>query len=163
MSFIEELKRRNVFKVGIAYVVAAWLLLQLTEVLTELLEIGPEVGKIVIVLLIVGFFPAVFFAWAFELTPEGIKRESEIDRSASIAPQTGRKLNHAIIAMLALVAAYFFWESRYKHESNKPVETAQVVPAATAVQAEADPTPEDKQKSIVVLPFLNMRWSQCLT
>jgi TolB-like protein len=156
LSFINELKRRNVFRVGVAYVVAAWLLLQLTEVLTELLEIGPEVGKIVIVLLIVGFFPAVFFAWAFELTPEGIKRESEIDRSASIAPQTGRKLNHAIVAMLVLVAAYFFWESRYKEVEQEAGETAQVIPATAPEQAEAEPAPANTQKSIVVLPFLNM-------
>ena len=93
MSFFAELKRRNVVKVGIAYVVASWLLLQLTEVLTELLELDTDVGKIVILLLIVGFVPALIFAWAFELTPEGIKRESEVDRSQSITPQTGRKLD----------------------------------------------------------------------
>ncbi|MDX1460750.1 MAG: hypothetical protein R3348_06800, partial [Xanthomonadales bacterium] len=154
MSFIEELKRRNVFKVGVAYVVAAWLLLQLTEVLTELLEIGPEVGKIVIVLLIIGFFPAVIFAWAFELTPEGIKRESEVDRSQSIAPQTGRKLNAAIIALLALVAAYFFWESRFKQVPGVQLEQAATSPVVA--EAPEEVFTRETTKSIVVLPFLNM-------
>ena len=83
MSLFEELKRRNVFRVGIAYAVAAWLILQLTEVLTELLELDTDIGKIVILLLVVGFVPALIFAWAFELTPEGIKREKEVDRSRS--------------------------------------------------------------------------------
>ena len=93
MSLINELKRRNVFKVTIAYAVAAWLLLQLTDVLIGLLALPDMVGKVVIVFLIIGFPVAVFFAWAFELTPEGIKREHEVDRSQSTAPGTGKKLN----------------------------------------------------------------------
>ena len=116
MSLIAELKRRNVFKVGIAYVVASWLLLQLTEVLTELLEIGPEVGKIVIVLLIVGFVPALIFAWAFEMTPEGIKREHEVDRTQSVTQQTGRKLDFTIIGIMAVALGYFVWESRFQDD-----------------------------------------------
>jgi len=104
MSLFNELKRRNVFKVGIAYAVASWLLLQMTEVLTQLLEIGPEAGKIVIGLLIIGIVPALIFAWAFEMTPEGIKREKDVDRSESVTPQTGTKLNRLIIGMLVLIA-----------------------------------------------------------
>ena len=64
MSFFDELKRRNVVRVGIAYIVASWLILQLTEVLTELMELESDIGKIVIILLIVGFIPALIFAWA---------------------------------------------------------------------------------------------------
>ena len=153
MSFFEELKRRNVFRVGIAYGVASWLLLQLTEVLTELLEIGPEVGKIVIVLLIVGFIPALIFAWAFEMTPEGIKREKDVDPQQSITSNTGRKLDRAIIGMLVLVAGYFIWESRFKEDTAQPAKTIAVEPKPElAAAAEA----VNKQKSIVVLPFVNM-------
>ncbi len=90
MSLIAELKRRNVFRVGVAYVVAAWLILQLTEVLSELMDLESDVGKIVIILLVVGFVPALIFAWAFELTPEGIKRESAVDPGESITHVTGR-------------------------------------------------------------------------
>jgi TolB-like protein len=153
MSFLQELKRRNVFRVGIAYSVASWLLLQLTEVLIELLEIGPEVGKIVIVLLIVGLIPALILAWAFEMTPEGVKREKDVDRSQSITPKTGHTLDRAIIGMLALVAGYFIWESRFKADNSEPaivvVSTPVAAPAVVVAAAE-------QQKSIVVLPFVNM-------
>ena len=74
MSLITELKRRNVFKVAIAYVVTAWLLLQLTDVLIDLLSLPAMVGKVTIAFLVIGFPLALFFAWAFELTPDGIKR-----------------------------------------------------------------------------------------
>ncbi len=157
MSFFAELKRRNVFRVGIAYVVAAWLLLQLTEVLTELLELSTEVGKLVIVLLVIGFVPVLIFAWAFELTPEGLKREHEVDRTQSITRQTGRKLDFTIIGMLALVAAYFIWESRFMH---RPVQqSAAVAPAEAPAEPTADrpqsATPAPRQRSIAVLPFAN--------
>ena len=92
MSLFNELKRRNVFRVGIAYLVAAWVLLQLTEVLTELLDLPDVFGRAIILFLAIGFPIALFFAWAFELTPEGIKREHEVDRSQSITAQTGRAL-----------------------------------------------------------------------
>ncbi len=155
MSFFNELKRRNVFKVGIAYLVASWLLLQLTEVLTELLEIGPEAGKIVILLLIIGFVPAVIFAWAFEMTPEGIKREKDVDRSQSVTPQTGRKLDYVIIGMLVAVAGYFIWESRFREETPEPVQIVATEPA-TASAPETPAVAVDERKSIVVLPFVNM-------
>ena len=74
MSLFTELKRRNVFRVGLTYVVASWLLLQLTEVLMEILELPSQVGKTVLLLLIVGLVPALILARAFELTPEGIRR-----------------------------------------------------------------------------------------
>ena len=80
MSFFEELKRRNVVRVGIAYVIAAWLLLQLTEVLVELLDLPDVAGRFIILLLLVGFVPALIFAWAFEMTPDGLKREKDVDR-----------------------------------------------------------------------------------
>jgi TolB-like protein/Flp pilus assembly protein TadD len=156
VSFFAELKRRNVVRVGIAYVVASWLLLQLTEVLTELLELGPEVGKIVIVLLIVGFVPALIFAWAFELTPEGIRRESEVDRSESITPDTGKRLNALIMIMLAVTAGYFIWESRFR--SAPAPESAPVVAEAEPAEPAPDAPAEapEQEKSIVVLPFVNM-------
>ena len=102
MSIITELKRRNVFRVSLAYVVAAWLLLQLTDVLVQLLGLSAMIGKTVVALLIIGFPVALFLAWAFELTPEGIKREHEVDRSQSVTPDTGKKLNNAILVMMAL-------------------------------------------------------------
>ena len=112
MSFFEELKRRNVIRVGIAYVVGAWLLLQLTEVLIELLDLPGEAGKYVILILVIGFPLALFFAWAFEMTPEGVKREADVDRSKSISRETGHKLDRSIIAILALALAFFIYVLR---------------------------------------------------
>ena len=95
MSFIDELKRRNVIKVGIAYVIVAWVVLQIADVLFPILTLPDWAIRLVAGLLIVGFPLALFFAWAFELTPEGIKREREVDRSQSITRSTGHKLNFA--------------------------------------------------------------------
>ncbi len=102
LSLFNELKRRNVFRVGVAYVVAAWLLLQLTEVLVGLLGLPENAGKYVILLLVIGFPVSLFLAWAFELTPEGIKKEKDVDRSQSITHVTRRKLDYFIIAVLVL-------------------------------------------------------------
>ena len=144
MSLFEELKRRNVFRVGIAYLVGAWLLLQLTEVLTELLELSTDIGKIVIVLLIVGFIPALIFAWAFEMTPDGIKREKDIDRSQSITTQTGRKLNHLIIGVLVVAVSLLLADKFLLRSSTT---TPEEVPVAAEV---AD------TNSVAVLPFVDM-------
>ncbi|MEM9301839.1 MAG: adenylyl cyclase, partial [Pseudomonadota bacterium] len=154
MSFLGELQRRNVIKVAVAYLVAAWLLLQVTEVLVELLELPTSAGRFVIMLLALGFFPALLFAWIYELTPEGIKRESEIDRTDSITPQTGRKLNVAIIGMLVATAGYFFWESRLKDDVPAPAPTVAAESPAPAPDAVEDAPPQ--VQSIAVLPFVNM-------
>ena len=110
MSIFAELKRRNVFRVGIAYVVGGWLLLQLTDVLSQLLALPEVVGRIIVLLVAIGLPVALFFAWAFEMTPEGVKREQDVDRSQSITPQTGRKLNNTILVMMALAIAYLLFD-----------------------------------------------------
>jgi len=97
MSFFNELKRRNVFRVGIAYTVTAWLLIQVTDIVFPRIGLPESAVTLVIALLAVGFIPALIFAWAFEMTPDGIKREKDVDRVRSITPQTGRKLDRMII------------------------------------------------------------------
>jgi TolB-like protein/Flp pilus assembly protein TadD len=148
MSLIAELKRRNVFRVGVAYVVAAWLILQLTEVLSELMELESDVGKIVIILLVVGFVPALIFAWAFELTPEGIKRESAVDPDESITHVTGRKFDFAIIGLLVIAVLFMFVDNYVLDAEPEPAEViAEQVPPAE---------PIEREKSIAVLPFANL-------
>ena len=95
MSLIQELKRRNVIRVGVLYLVAAWLLLQLTDVLSSLLSVPESAGSTVVLLLILGFFPVLIFSWVYEMTPEGLRREVDIDRSQSVTPDTGEKNKHA--------------------------------------------------------------------
>jgi len=110
MSFVRELKRRNVFRVGIAYLVVAWLILQFSDVLISMLDLPHWIGRGVIFVLIVGFPVAVLMAWAFELTPDGIKRDSEVDRGDTGGAVPGRKLDFVIIGALVLALGYFVWE-----------------------------------------------------
>jgi TolB-like protein len=154
MSFFEELKRRNVIRVGIAYAVASWLLLQLTEVLIELLELSPVAGKYIFLFLVIGFVPALIFAWAFEMTPEGLKREKDVDRSESIAPQTGRKLDRTIIVVLLLALVWFAFD-KFKPEkrSGSITQSEQVAGNLQPKVIEPDPFSEP---SIAVLPFTDM-------
>ena len=161
MSFFEELKRRNVVRVGIAYAVAAWVLLQMFDVIGEILELPDWGGKLILALLVIGFFLALFFAWAFELTPEGIKREHEVDRSQSVTPQTGKKLNNTILVLMAVAIAYLLVDKFYlsQHLEKIGAEGAQqtVSQPAAPTPPPAEPavrTTLDRQ-SIAVLPFDN--------
>jgi len=146
MSFFQELKRRNVFRVGIAYVVTSWLLMQVTDLVFPRIGLEDSAVTLVFALLAIGFIPALIFAWAFELTPEGLKKEKDVDRSQSITQTTGRKLDFAIIAVLVVALGYFAYDK------------FAVAPASVAEpeqQSEAA-APAVNEKSIAVLPFVNM-------
>ena len=148
MSLFAELKRRNVFRVGIAYAVTSWLLIQVTDILLETIGAPPWVMQTMFVVLGVGFVITLFFAWAFELTPEGVKREAEVDRSQSIVQHTGQKLNYTIIALLVLALGYFAWDKFVV----QPRDVAKTSAAENAIETEA----LDETHSIAVLPFVNM-------
>lgn len=107
MSLWKELRRRNVFRVAAAYVVVAWLVVQVAETILPIFEVPDVFLRGVILVLVLGFPLALFFAWAFELTPEGVKREKEVDRERSVAPRKGRKLDRVVIAVLLLAVGYF--------------------------------------------------------
>ena len=113
MSIVEELKRRNVFKVAFAYVVVGWLLLQVSEILVPALHLPNWVLTATVFFLFIGFLPAMIFAWAFEMTPEGFRKESEVGRSESITQVTGRKLDWVIIGVLLAALTWFAWD-RYR-------------------------------------------------
>jgi len=138
MSLVSELKRRNVFRVGIAYVVLGWLLLQVTDVVVPILDLPGWAARLVLFLLVIGLPLVLFFAWAYELTPEGIKRESDVERGRSITSRTGRKLDRAIIVVLAVALAWFAWD-RFGPGSDE----ATLQPAGQAVALPV----------IAVLPF----------
>src|SRR5262245_49330538 len=91
-SFFAELKRRNVYKVAVAYLVASWLLIQIATQVFPFFEIPNWAVRLIVLILILGFPAALIFSWAFEITPEGIKRESEIGSSKSSPRKPGRKL-----------------------------------------------------------------------
>ena len=138
MSLFAELKRRNVFRVGIAYIVLAWILLQVGDTLAPALHLPDWINSAVAFFLILGFPLAIFFAWAFELTPDGLKLEKDVDRETSITPVTGLKLDRTIIVMLVVALAYFVWQSQKAPDLDEVVETIA------------------GQESIAVLPFDNM-------
>src|ERR1700719_1900341 len=103
-NFFAELKRRNVYKVAVAYAVASWLLIQIATQVFPFFDIPNWAVRLVVLILIAGFPVALVFSWAFEITPEGIKRESEIEGDKSITHHTGRKIV-ALTIVLAAVAA----------------------------------------------------------
>jgi TolB-like protein len=109
-KFFGELKRRNVYKVAVAYAVVAWLLIQVATQVFPLFEIPNWAIRLVVLLLIIGFPVALVFAWAFELTPQGLKRTEDVDLGESITRGTGRKLDFLIIAVLLLVIAVFAYQ-----------------------------------------------------
>src|SRR5438876_11200890 len=109
-NFFGELKRRNVYKVAIAYAVVAWLLIQIATQVFPFFEIPNWVVRLVVLLLIIGFSVALILAWAFELTPEGIKRTDEVPPERSLSRRTGRKLDLAIIGVLVLVIGLLIFD-----------------------------------------------------
>ncbi len=110
MSLIAELKRRNVFRVGAAYGIVAWLLVEMASVVLPTFKAPEWVMPVFTFLVILGFPVAVFLAWAYELTPEGVKPEAQVDRTQSITRQTGRKLDRAIIVALGLAVAFLLYQ-----------------------------------------------------
>lgn len=153
MSFFEELKRRNVVRVAILYVVAGWVVLQIADVLFEPLGLPDWTFRMVLALLALGFPFALIFAWVFELTPDGLKREREVDRNASVTGQTGRKMNLVIVVLLVLAIAGLALD-RLLPERSAPAEAAAPAMAGTAApptEAAAEP-----DNTIAVLPFVNM-------
>ena len=100
MKIFDELKRRNVFRVSIAYLVGAWLLVQIADVLLGLVGASDVVLRVLAILLGLGLIPTVIFAWVYEMTPEGVKKASEIDPHRSITEHTGKKLDVATIILV---------------------------------------------------------------
>jgi len=156
MSFFRELKRRNVFKVAIAYVVTAWLVMQVADVILNNVEAPAWIFHVILLFLGIGFVFAIFFAWEFELTPEGLKREKEVDRERSITGETGRRLNYAITGMLVLALGYFAYD---KFVLSTKREDARVEAAVQAAGERASTEAAGKEtidRSIAVLPFADM-------
>jgi TolB-like protein len=144
MSLFDELKRRNVFRVAIAFMIASWLVIQLTDILVPLLTLPEWVSRFIFLLLVVLFIPTLIAAWALELTPEGIKLERNVDRTTSITPQTGKKLNSMIIGVLAL-AVVVLLADKFLLSGDGSEDTA----VAAFVE-----------KSVAVLPFADLSQSQ---
>ena len=148
-QFFEELKRRNVFRVAVAFVIASWLVLQVADIVLQGIEAPAWVMKVFMLVLALAFPFVLLFSWAYELTPEGLKKEKDVDRSTSITPETGRKLNIITIGMLVAVLAVVVIERTVMHgdhvvETVAPV--AAVAEKSIAVLAFEDLSPEGDQE-----------------
>ncbi len=142
-SFFAELQRRNVYRIAVAYGVVAWLLIQVATQVFPFFRIPNWAVQLVVLLLVLGFPVALALAWAFELTPEGIKREEDVDRSPAVRRTTRRKLTALIVVLTAMAAGLMVFRFVRSHPGN---ETGQ----------QTEPSAEIESKSIAVLPFENL-------
>ncbi len=157
-KFLDELRKRNVVRVALLYLVVCWLILEPTHVVFHMLEVPAWANRLVLMLMALGLPAVAVFAWAFEITPEGLKPTVQVDPRESIRPLTGRRLDRAIMVVMALAIAYFvadkFWLSK-----RLPAATSEQTSAQGATLPSATPQPMPTaadDKSIAVLPFVNM-------
>src|SRR5213595_581144 len=147
-NFFAELKRRNVLRMAGLYLVGAWLVVQVAGTVLPMFGAPEWLPRTIVVLLAIGFVPAVIFSWVFELTPEGLKREEEVAPEQSITPQTGRRMDRTIIVVLVLALGYFAFDKFV------------LTPRREAALVANAPPNESKSvitaKSIAVLPFENL-------
>jgi len=142
--------------VAIGYIVSSWLLVQVADLVLENIGSPDWVMQTIMLVLVLGFPVVVFFSWAYEVTPEGIKRESEIDRSQSIRHHTGRKLDRAIVAVLVLALGYFAYDKFVVGPQRASELVEGMKQAVTEQAAVATDVPAEPDNSIAVLPFVNM-------
>jgi len=144
MSLFNELKRRNVFRVAIAYLVSSWLLIQLADILVPILMLPEWVSRLIVLLLVILFVPTLIGAWALELTPDGLKLDKNVDQAESITPVTSKRINTLIIGTLAIAVAVLLVDKMYlsKEDGNLGVASSEV------------------EKSVAVLPFADLSQNQ---
>jgi TolB-like protein/tetratricopeptide (TPR) repeat protein len=123
-SVWDELRRRNVVRVAIAYAIVSWLILQLADVLIPLLSLPEWVGRLVFLILVIGFALALIFAWVFELTPEGIQRDSKVSHNKSVSQHTGRRLNFLIIGAFVIALGYTVISRGPVNPDEPPIDAA---------------------------------------
>jgi TolB-like protein/Flp pilus assembly protein TadD len=155
MSFFSELQRRNVIRVAIAYIIVAWLVMQVSDVVISNVAAPGWVFQVLMLFLAIGLPLAMVFAWAFELTPEGLKREYAVDRAQSITQTTGRKLNFMIIGVLMLALAYFAFD-KFVLSTDRDAALIEATTQGISDRAAESESPPVSDKSIAVLPFVNM-------
>ena len=155
MSFFDELRRRNVVRVGLAYGIAGWVILQVADLVLENIEAPPWVIQALMLFVLLGFIASLVIAWAYEITPEGIKKESEVDRSQTIAGHTGKKLDRIIIGFLVLAVAVLLIDRSMSpaEKGSEPFSQEAMVQTTEQGDEKRALTPFP---SIAVLPFADM-------
>lgn len=151
MTLIAELRRRNVLRVAAAYVAVSWLVIQVAETLFPVFGLSDTSIRTIVIVLTIGFIPAMIVAWAFELTPEGFVRDSEVDRSSPYIKARARHLDRIIMVALALAVGYFAFDKFMLQPARDEAlaEAAKEEGRAEAVQLKRDASPP----VVAVLPF----------
>ncbi len=147
-SFFGELKRRNVIRMAGLYLVGAWLVVQVAGTVLPMFGAPEWLPRTIVILLAIGFVPAVIFSWVFELTPEGLKREEDVAPEQSITPKTGRRMDRMIIVVLVLALGYFAFDKFVLTPRREAALVSSAVPNESKSVINA--------KSIAVLPFDNL-------
>src|SRR3982750_3673358 len=158
-SFLQELKRRNVIRMAGLYLVGAWLLVQVASTLFPAFGVPDWAVRALVIVLALGFLPALVFSWVFELTPDGLKRDAEVPAEHSIAPQTARRMDRIIIAVLALALVYFALDKYVLAPRLERLSAPTPAPgtgAAKGVATVAADSRSNNDNSIAVLPFVDM-------
>ena len=156
MSLFAELRRRNVFRTALLYLVASWVLMQVAELLFDVLDLPAWTTRLVLGLLVLGFVPALILSWIFELTPEGVKRAHEVAPGDSIAARSSRRINMLIVALLAVAIGLLLWDRFGRMNATRGFAARTSVGAASARSARLQGRGVDAAVSIVVLPFVNV-------
>jgi TolB-like protein/Tfp pilus assembly protein PilF len=163
MAFWGELRRRNVIKVGVAYVVVAWLLIQIVATVMPMFSAPPWIAPTITFLLIIGFPMVLIVAWAFEITPEGIKKTRHVPREESITHVTGQKLNYVLTGLLAIAVGYIVIDNLSEDSGRQvPEESAAAATVSPAEATVENVTPADRESaqplsnSVAVIPFTNL-------
>ena len=151
-QFFEELKRRNILRVAIAYLAVSWLLIQVADTIFPAYGLPDSALTILITILAIGFIPALILAWVFELTPEGVKRDQDVDRSSPASVAAGKNLDRLIIVVLVLALGYLAVD-KFVLDPARDVELVEEATLQGRTQALSESYGE---KSIAVLPFVNM-------
>ena len=156
-KFFEELRRRNVVRVAGVYAVVAWGLVQIATTLEESMGLPSWFDGLIVAFLLIGLPVALLFAWAFELTPDGVVRTEDVAAGESIGRKTGRKLDFAIIGGILLLGAIIIWQgSRVPDQvENVPETIAAEIAEGEPLVADLEDTFAPPEKSIAVLPFEN--------
>src|SRR6266436_3043418 len=147
-NFFAELKRRNVIRMAGLYLVGAWLVAQVAVTLLPMFGAPEWLPRTIVVLLAIGFVPAVIFSWVFELTPQGLKRDEDVAPERSITPKTGRRMDRMIIVVLVLALGYFAFDKFVLTPRREAALVSNAVPNESKSVINA--------KSIAVLPFENL-------
>src|SRR5438874_2708372 len=145
-NFFSELKRRNVVRMAGLYLVGAWLLTQVASTVLPMFGAPDWLPRSIVILLAIGFVPALIFSWIFELTSQGLKRDEDVRPEESIGPQTGRRMNRMIIAVLVLALGYFVFDKFVLSQRREK--------SAAGVSSSSNAAPNEK--SVAVLAFANL-------